>query len=90
VSHTANPFDHAGTVDTSNYGAPTQSEAFGASGTSIDPGQVTPGARTTVTGSSVATVVAALDADANLTTVASDRAAWLVEVNPYARQSLVR
>jgi hypothetical protein len=81
MAHVPNPFDFAGTVDTSGYGSTTQTEAFGATGTSIDPGQVTPGARSVITPSCVADVVPALDSDANLTTVASNRTAWLAEVN---------
>lgn len=91
MPHTANPFDHAGTLDTSNYGAPFQAETFGATGAAADAGQPVAASRSVTGPASAATVVAALDQDANLTTVASDRAAWLLEVNAaVARQSLVR
>lgn len=79
--HVVNPFDMSGTLDTSNYGAPVQTESFGASGTSIDPGQVTPAARSVVVPSAVSDVCAALDQDANLGTVASNRTSNLAETN---------
>ena len=81
MAHVNNPFEFTGTLDTSNYGAPIQTETFGAIGTSIDPGQVTPASRSVIVPSAVSDVCAALDQDANLSTVASNRTAWLAEVN---------
>jgi len=91
VAHTPNPFDHSGTLDTSNYDQAVQTETFGATGPVTDAGQPTAGARTvTGTPNSVADICAALDQDANLTTVGNNRAAWLAEVTPYVRQSLAQ
>lgn len=91
MAHTANPFDHSGTLDTSAYDWAVQTEAFGATGPAGDAGQPTAGARTVVTPQSVADICAATDQDAVINTVQNNRAAWLTEVTPYAiRQSVVQ
>ena len=83
-----NPFDHSGTLDTSNYGAPGQTESFGATGPAGDSGMPTAGARSVATPSSAAEVCAAVDADAVSATVATNRTAYQTFVASRTRQSL--